>query len=289
MKKGQNAYVTLISGNSMMIGAIVLWQSWKESNSRFPFYALVTDNVSSENIALLNDIGMQTIIKPMLMMPENIFEYDVRCDLPCLMNWIGAWSKFYLFGLTQFSKVVYLDQDTIIRENVDFLFDFPDMSAVKDDGCSGREYWLDPKDRTSLFPNGGLMVIEPKEGRFEKMIDLAAGIVPSFPLNDQSIWTYLDPNWPWAQRQHIPYDCNWVPMHHSFGDKEGKIIHYIFAKPWFFPKDAKSGNPLVDATNAEWWAFFDKIDQRAKNRCAYWRKSVGPMGFLSDVQRNYRG
>jgi glycogenin glucosyltransferase len=289
MKDEKKAYVTLISGNSMVIGAIVLWQSWKESHSKFPFCALVTDNVSSENIVLLESIGMPIVIRPMLMMPKNIFEYDARCDLPCLMNWVGAWSKMHLFGLTQFSKIVYLDQDMIIRQNADSLFDYPDMSAVKDDGCSGREYWLDPKDRTSIFPNGGLMVIEPKKGRFERMNALAEDILPSFPLNDQSIWVYFDQDWPWEDAKHIDPAYNWVPMHHSFGDEEGEIIHYVFLKPWANPKDAKSGNPLVDSTNSEWWSFFDKIDLRAKERCGCWRRGIGPMGFLSDVQRNYRG
>lgn len=291
MNGKNNAYVTLISGNSMVIGAIVLWQSWKESKSAFPFYALVTDNVSSKNIELLNGIGMRTIIRPMLMMPENILEYDINCDLPCLMGWIGAWSKFYLFSLTQFSKIVYLDQDMIIRKNIDCLFDYPDMSAVKDDGCSGREYWLDPKDQTARYPNGGLLVVEPKKGKFEKMMSIAASINPVFPLNDQSVWVYLDPDWPIEENKHISPTYNSVPLHHISLDScdNDAVIHYIFLKPWKIGRDAKTGNPLVDKLNVLWWNFFDRIDPSVKNRCDYWQQSVGPLSFLSEVQRNYHG
>ena len=289
MKDEKKAYVTLISGNSMVIGAIVLWQSWKESKSDFPFYALVTDNVDSKNINLLRQIGMELIIRPMLMMPDNILRYDARCDLPCLMNWIGAWSKFLLFDLTQFSKIVYLDQDMIIRGNTDCLFDYPDMSACKDDGCSGREYWLDPKDRTSLFPNGGLMVIEPREGRLAEMTEMFSLITPTFPLNDQSIWTYIDPNWPTEDAKHIPCEYNWVPLHHSADDTWGEVIHYIFVKPWKFSRGTKTGNGIVDIANEQWWLVFDRIDAGVKNLCAYRQESFGPLWFLSDIQRNFRG
>ena len=68
--------------------------------------------------------------------------------------WENVPSKFEIFNLTQFEKIVYLDADIYVLKNLDHLFAAPHLTAALD-----GEYF----NLWEGWPhfNAGCMVIEP--------------------------------------------------------------------------------------------------------------------------------
>ena len=71
-----------------------------------------------------------------------------------------TFSKIHAWRLTQYSKCVFLDADTLVLENVDELFDREELSAAPDIG------WPD------CF-NSGVFVFEPSIQTFINLLDMA--------------------------------------------------------------------------------------------------------------------
>ena len=71
-----------------------------------------------------------------------------------------TFSKLHVWTLTQYSKCVFLDADTLVLENVDELFDREELSAAPDIG------WPD------CF-NSGVFVFEPSMETFENLLQMA--------------------------------------------------------------------------------------------------------------------
>ena len=71
-----------------------------------------------------------------------------------------TFSKLHVWRLTQYSKCVYLDADTLVLENVDELFDREELSAAPDIG------WPD------CF-NSGVFVCEPSLETYTNLLELA--------------------------------------------------------------------------------------------------------------------
>ena len=71
-----------------------------------------------------------------------------------------TFSKIHAWRLTQYTKCVFLDTDTMVLQNVDELFDREEISAASDIG------WPD------CF-NSGVFVFEPSLHTFKNLLDLA--------------------------------------------------------------------------------------------------------------------
>ena len=74
-----------------------------------------------------------------------------------------TFSKLHAWRLTQYSKCVFLDADTLVLQNVDELFDREELSAAPDIG------WPD------CF-NSGVFVFEPSDQTFNRLVTLASQI-----------------------------------------------------------------------------------------------------------------
>ena len=69
-------------------------------------------------------------------------------------------SKLHAWKLTQYSKCIFLDADTLVLENVDELFDREELSAAPDIG------WPD------CF-NSGVFVFEPSVDTYTNLLEMA--------------------------------------------------------------------------------------------------------------------
>ena len=55
------AYVSLLGTNSYIGAAVVMMETWKKLNSKYPFYLLVTEAISQENKDLVSFLGYKVI------------------------------------------------------------------------------------------------------------------------------------------------------------------------------------------------------------------------------------
>lgn len=87
-----------------------------------------------------------------------------------------TFSKIHAWRLTQYTKCVFLDADTLVLENVDDLFDREELSAAPDIG------WPD------CF-NSGVFVFEPSMETYANLLAMA-NQTGSF---DGELWSVITP------------------------------------------------------------------------------------------------
>ncbi|KAJ3675522.1 hypothetical protein LUZ60_004564 [Juncus effusus] len=253
------AYATILhSENSYVCGAISAAQSIKMSGSRIDLIILIDESITLDNQMGLEASGwkirfIKRIRNPKAE-PESYNEWN--------------YSKFWLWNLTDYDKIVFIDSDLLILRNIDILFSMPEIAATGNDGA--------------LF-NSGIMVIEPCECTFNLLMDHINDI-NSYNGGDQGYLNEIFPYW-----HRIPLRMNYL-KHFWEGDtdeiRERKTglfgsepailytIHYLGIKPWLCFRDydcnfnVKIQHEFAsDVAHFTWWRFHDKMPKYLQSFC----------------------
>lgn len=169
------SYVTLLSTDNFLMGVLMLYWSLRRVHTQYPLFVLCSDSVSVAAKAMLDKhhIAYQTLTSN-ISIDTNKINTDEGYG-----HWNHTFDKLFVWSLTQFDKVVYLDSDMQVIRNIDYLFDCPHMSAVRAD------IWNEPGlDKL----NSGLIVIEPNNSEFEGLCHIVqSGVVALRNMGDQDI------------------------------------------------------------------------------------------------------
>jgi glycogenin len=227
--KGQNfSYITVLSTDSYVEGVIVLHRSLVRSQARYPFLVLTTPNLADSTYQQLQQSGIPYQPIPPIELNTALPSHQAR--------WQATYSKLQIFNQTQFDKLVYLDADMLVYQNLDDLFGQPHMAAVNAGGML-------PEYASWTEFNSGLMVIEPSQALYTDML----AKLPDLYLpagGDQDFLNAYYPDWPNQPEKHLDHTYNIFHEHvdryqqrHGYqlkGDRKAiKVIHYVGErKPW---------------------------------------------------------
>uniref|UniRef100_A0A0R0KYU3 Hexosyltransferase n=1 Tax=Glycine max TaxID=3847 RepID=A0A0R0KYU3_SOYBN len=127
-------------------------------------------------------------------------------------------SKLRMWQLTTYDKIIFIDSNLLLLRSIDHLFVLPQLSAA-------------PNEKT-LF-NSGLMVIEPSQCMFQRMMNITSK-VRSYNGGDQG---FLNEIFTWWHR--LPAKVNQLTTFRSTGHgnkhelpDDVYTIHYLGLKPW---------------------------------------------------------
>ena len=160
------SYVSLLTNDNYTYGIVLLKESMKKVNTKYPLHVLVTNNVSTASLELLTQIGATYEVVDTIAISEDIYNYNFNINKRLAVTWKNCWTKFKIFDLTQFDKIVFLDADIMVLKNLDHLFSKKHMTAALD----GEYFKLWP-DRPHF--NSGCMVIEPNHKLFDDILNYA--------------------------------------------------------------------------------------------------------------------
>lgn len=149
---GQHAFVTMVTSDSYVAGALVLAHSLREAGTTYPIECIVTSNVSQESIGIMRKTfsGVHVVEKLDSASTENLRLLG-RPELGSTVTKIQLWTLEHL------EKAVYLDADMLVLRNIDDLFEREEFSASPDIG------WPD------CF-NSGLFVFRPSRATFSNLL-----------------------------------------------------------------------------------------------------------------------
>ena len=186
------AYVTLLSTDSYLPGVACLAASLRRTGTQVPLVVAVSAGMPAR---LRREVAAMAGVSRVLELPATDLLPERRRQGH---HWDRTFDKLHLFGLCEFSKIVYLDSDMVVLHDLDGLFAAPHMAAV----AAGK---LVNPGWTRL--NSGLMVIEPQA-------DLPRRIAQSFAaaademartggpaLGDQDLINSYYADWPVAGAQ----------------------------------------------------------------------------------------
>lgn len=281
------AYVTLVTSDSYVVGAGVLARSLQSTGTIRTIWCLVASkNISSQSLQVLKSI------------------FDGVTEVDCLdskdeanLALLGrpelgpTFTKLHLWRLKQFQKVVFLDADTLVLKNIDDLFEREEFSACPDVG------WPD------CF-NSGVFVAVPKDETFLDLTRLAE-TEGSFDGGDQGLLNTYFSEWSTGpSSRRIPFTYNltinasysYAPAYARF-KKDIKVVHFIGTqKPWtYYRLSDGSVVPRGDHSIASmeyiqmWWNVFDELSKSLyeNNLISFAPSSDLSFGSFNDVIKIY--
>ncbi|KAL0381345.1 UNVERIFIED_CONTAM: UDP-glucuronate:xylan alpha-glucuronosyltransferase 1 [Sesamum angustifolium] len=245
-------------GTCLVCGAIAAAQSIRMAGSTRDLVILVDETISEYHRSGLELAGWQVRTIKRIRNP--------KAEKDAYNEW--NYSKFRLWQLTDYDKIIFIDADLLILRNIDFLFGMPEISATGNNG--------------TLF-NSGVMVIEPSNCTFQLLMD-HINEIESYNGGDQG---YLNEIFTWWHR--IPKHMNFL-KNFWIGDdevvKQKKIrlfeaeppilyvLHYLGNKPWmcFRDYDCNWNVDILqefasDVAHRKWWKVHDAMPEKLQEFC----------------------
>ncbi|XP_064456653.1 glycogenin-1-like isoform X2 [Ornithodoros turicata] len=230
--KVQNeAFVTLATDDTYSLGALVLAHSLRRVHTARQVVILVTEAVTSHMRSLLGQVFD-------LIEEVKLLESSDHLNLALLNRpELGVtFTKLHCWKLTQFTKCVFMDSDTLVLQNCDELFLREEISAVPDVG------WPD------CF-NSGVFVYVPSLDTYTSLMKFA-NEHGSFDGGDQGLLNLYFKDWATKDiNRHLSFIYNmnsnvsytYLPAYRQFG-KDVKIVHFLGpVKPWHHNFNLVSG------------------------------------------------
>ncbi|KAK3310578.1 nucleotide-diphospho-sugar transferase [Chaetomium strumarium] len=278
-------WTTLLSNRAYLAGALVLAHTLRKTGSRYQLKITVTRDAEADKelMNVLAAAGIPTIVVDKL-------EPGPRADGRVSRK--GTWEKLAPWGWTEYERIVLLDSDQIILQNIDDLMTLPlpegFIAASHACTCNPRKLAHYPKDwipencaftaadKTTGNPrpitdsspgnhhllNSGTVVLQPSKEGYDALIHTlnTHPDVPDMLFFDQDLLAIVYRN-RWTP---LPYVYNALkPMRAChcdlWRDKDVKILHYILNKPW--QSRTYDGSDAVESTHKLWWDAYAEVEE----------------------------
>lgn len=227
------SYITFLGSDNYLIGTLALIESLKAVRSKKPIVVLVSNAVSNKTLEVLEKMDIKYIKVKDIKLPKEVSENNKTVNQS---QWDKTFGKLYIFGMTDFDKLVFLDSDIFVKENIDELFDKPNMSAV----FAGKSYPGNEEWEKSL--NSGVMVITPQKGEDERLFTIMEENIDRYGesgIGDQDIIHMGYPKWSKNPKLEMNEKYNVFALYEPYyvstvlGNSSIKALHFIGSKkPW---------------------------------------------------------
>lgn len=253
-ENNSEAFVTMVLNDSYVVGALVLGHSLREQGTTRRLICMVTANLAADSIDSLREVFEVRYVSTL----DSADEYNLRLlGRPELGP---TFTKIQLWTFEDLTKVVFLDADMLIMQNIDDLFEREEFSACADVG------WPD------CF-NSGLFVARPSMTTYAALLEMSRQ-QGSFDGGDQGLLNAFFHTWAHGpSERRIPFIYNltfnacysYLPAFER-NKSQVKAVHFIGAnKPWHFNRfsdgqvAARGDGAAVHLEYVQrWWNIHDK-------------------------------
>lgn len=126
--QGRYAYVTLLSTSNYLDAVLVLNKSLRRVHSKYPLLVALTENVNNPEIIskLEQHHILWEVVQPLQYHSSVTEKYH-----EIAANVLNTASKLQIFTLKDWDRLVYIDADVLVLQNIDDLFNKPDGAMLK--------------------------------------------------------------------------------------------------------------------------------------------------------------
>ncbi|PKI44537.1 galactinol synthase 1-like [Punica granatum] len=281
------AYVTFLAGNGDYVkGVVGLMKGLRKVGSKYPLVVAVLPDVPEEHRQILVDQGcIVREIEPVYP-PENQTQF-------AMAYYVINYSKLRIWEFVEYDKMIYLDGDIQVYDNIDHLFDLPDghFYAVMDcfcektwshtpqykigycQQCPDRVQWPEAElgPRPALYFNARMFVFEPSLPTYHDLLKTLK-ITPPTPFAEQDFLNmyFRDIYRPIPPIYNLVLAMLWRHPENVDLDKV-KVVHYCAAgsKPWRYTgKEANMDREDIKMLVKKWWDIYDDESLDYKNNVA---------------------
>ncbi|CAI0551850.1 unnamed protein product [Linum tenue] len=258
------AYVTFLAGNGDYVkGVVGLAKGLRKAKSKYPLVVAILPDVPKDHRRILVSQGcIVREIEP-VSPPDNQTEF-------AMAYYVINYSKLRIWKFVEYSKMIYLDGDIQVFDNIDHLFDLPDghFYAVMDCFCEktwartpqykvgycqqrpDKVNWavdeMGPKP--ALYFNAGMFVYEPSLAIYDELMKKLK-ITPPTPFAEQPI-----PN-----AYNLVLAMLWRHPENVQLEKV-KVVHYCAAgsKPWRYTGEEENmEREDIKMLVKKWWEIYE--------------------------------
>lgn len=261
-----NAWVTMITNDDYVDGAIALGYSLLAVKSRYGLVVLTTSTVTDQARRRLEGVPNCTLRHVEAI--ELSGEKEVSAAFP---HSAAAWTQVSVWQLEEFARLVWLDADMLVRRNMDQLFDLgmgsKAMATVSQCMCTAAGPGSLPYVNAENCPfinratgkhifNAGLLVIKPSAESYRALLSLIdASDLSKLHLAEQELLNDFFKD-EWHVLDYV-YSANpeTSQAHPGPGNlRDLKNIHYIGQKPWICDlTQLPARNRLMNQLYMRWW------------------------------------
>ncbi|KAK8933247.1 Galactinol synthase 4 [Platanthera zijinensis] len=275
MKK--RGYVTFLAGDGDYVkGAVGLAKGLRKVKSAYQLVAAVLSDVPEEHRQILRMQGCAVREIEPVYPPENRVQFAMD-------YYVINYSKLRIWNFEEYSKMIYLDADTQVFENIDHLFDMAggNFYAVMD--CFCEKTWSHSRQHSvgycqqcpekvkwpseemggpppPLYFNAGMFLFEPSRLTAAALLQRLESTAPT-PFAEQDLLNaYFG-----KMYKPIPLIYNLVlamlwrhPENVELG--EVKVVHYCAAgsKPWSYTGEGENmKREDIKLLVKKWWDIYD--------------------------------
>ncbi|KAI1019139.1 hypothetical protein LB503_009255 [Fusarium chuoi] len=183
-----------------------------------------------------------------------------RCSLTSVETWADSFTKLLAFNQTQYERVLSLDSDSTVLQHMDELFELPPCPVAMP-----RAYWLYNDNPPKKILSSQLMLIQPDEVEFERIVQKMNSIGPNDYDMEIVNSLYLDSALILPHRKYDMLTAEFRAKDHSayLGSEreqwdpnavlnEAKFVHFSdwpVPKPWINDPEVRLQNQPDCATN----------------------------------------
>ena len=243
------AYVTLVTNADYAVGAAALLHSIALTGTSADRVVLYTGAVTEAMLAPVAALGARLVRTELLPTSDAFNEAHGRArlhgaapftkgDKPPFHTPLDNFAKLRLWQMEEYERVVFLDADTLMLQNCDKLFGYPEF-------CAAPNVYESLADFHRM--NSGVFVAQPSVSTFDAMLAMLDQPGAFWRRTDQTFLQAFFPDW-----HGLPVTFNmlqyvWFAMPALWDLSQIRILHYQYEKPWDpqNPRAAQLG-PLID-------------------------------------------
>eukprot|EP01126_Amoeba_proteus_P028570 TRINITY_DN2817_c0_g1_i15.p1 TRINITY_DN2817_c0_g1~~TRINITY_DN2817_c0_g1_i15.p1 ORF type:complete len:308 (+),score=41.62 TRINITY_DN2817_c0_g1_i15:82-1005(+) len=166
--------------------------------------------------------------------------------------------KYSIFGLVEYSRIIYMDSDALVLKKLDDFFNFPSQMTI----AAPMMYWGNPK--STIFTSA-FMIITPNKEMVRTLQEYSVshpGLFDLDVLNDLYInSTFLLPGYVMCLNSHWETGDTAAFGGISLSELRDKcsLLHFTaLGKPWTYPGDLPrryrpASDPWFSETFETWW------------------------------------
>uniref|UniRef100_A0A2N9HS32 Hexosyltransferase n=1 Tax=Fagus sylvatica TaxID=28930 RepID=A0A2N9HS32_FAGSY len=279
----KRAYVTFLAGNGDYVkGVVGLAKGLRKANSAYPLVVAILPDVPEDHRRILISQGcIVREIKP-FDPPESETKF-------AMAYYVINYSKLRIWEFVEYEKMIYLDGDIQVFDNIDHLFDLPDGNFYAVMDCYCENTWINSlqhkigycqqcPDRVQwpaelgspppLYFNAGMFVYEPNLATYHDILETVKVTPPTlFAEQDFLNMYFKDIYKPIPPIYNLVLALLWRHPENINID-EVKVAHYCAAgsKPWRYTgKEENMQREDIKMLVKKWWDIYEDESLDLKN------------------------
>nr|WP_155039247.1 glycosyltransferase [Paracoccus litorisediminis] len=231
-------------------GAAALFRSLRRTGTTADLVLLYTE-LPDQTVSDLSTLGIRAVHVDLLPTSHEFNNLHARARLhgvapftkgekPPFHTPLDNFAKLRLWQL-DYARVVFIDADAIVLQNIDRLFDYPEFSAA-------------PNVYESLADfhrlNSGVFTARPSQATYDAMLARLDQPGQFWKRTDQTFLEAYFPNWHGLPVFDNMLQYVWLNLPDLWRWQDIRVLHYQYEKPWENHAKADSLRVLIDLWKA---------------------------------------